>query len=63
MLVGSSQTELRRQPGLIARVVTQYDNVELYPPTYFLPTVGESTANPDAGPFLLAAHLFAGTVG
>jgi hypothetical protein len=48
-------------PGLIARVVTQYDDVALYPPAYFHPTVGESQSNPDAPRFLLGAHLFAGT--
>lgn len=48
-------------PGLLARVVTQYDDVALYPPAYFHPTVAESKVNPDAGRFLLAAHLFAGT--
>ncbi|MBX3316166.1 MAG: hypothetical protein KF902_04795 [Phycisphaeraceae bacterium] len=47
-------------PGLIARVLTQYD-VALYPPAYFHPTVGESKSNPDAKHFLLGAHLFAGT--
>jgi mannosyltransferase OCH1-like enzyme len=48
-------------PGLLARVVTQYDDVALYPPAYFHPTVGESRSNPDAKQFLLGAHLFAGT--
>lgn len=48
-------------PGLLARVVTQYDDVALYPPAYFHPTVGESKSNPDAKQFLLGAHLFAGT--
>jgi mannosyltransferase OCH1-like enzyme len=48
-------------PGLIARVITQYDDVALYPPAYFHPTVGESKCNPDAMGFLRAAHLFAGT--
>jgi hypothetical protein len=48
-------------PGLLARVVTQYDDVALYPPAYFHPTVGESKSNPDAKGFLLGAHLFAGT--
>lgn len=48
-------------PGLIARVIIQYDDVTLYPPTYFNPTVGESKLNPDAKQFLLGAHLFAGT--
>jgi hypothetical protein len=48
-------------PGLIARVVTQYDDVALYPPAYFHPTVGESKSIPDAAMFLKAAHLFAGT--
>jgi len=48
-------------PGLLARVVTQYDDVALYPPAYFHPTVGESKSNPDAPLFLKAAHLFAGT--
>jgi len=48
-------------PGLVARVVTQYDDVALYPPVYFHPTVGESLSNPDAKGFLMAAHLFAGT--
>jgi hypothetical protein len=48
-------------PGLIARVVTQYDDVALYPPAYFHPTVGESQSNPDAPAFLKASHLFAGT--
>jgi hypothetical protein len=42
-------------------VVTQYDDVALYPPAYFHPTVGESKSNPDAKGFLLGAHLFAGT--
>lgn len=44
-----------------ARVVTQYDDVALYPPAYFHPTVGETKSNPDAKGFLKAAHLFAGT--
>jgi hypothetical protein len=48
-------------PGLLARVVTQYDDVALYPPAYLHPTVGESLSNPDAPAFLKAAHLFAGT--
>lgn len=48
-------------PGLIARVLTQYDDVALYPPAYLHPTVGESKSNPDAPVFLKAAHLFAGT--
>ncbi|MBX3402393.1 MAG: hypothetical protein KF699_03175 [Phycisphaeraceae bacterium] len=48
-------------PGLLARVVTQYDDVALYPPAHFHPTVGESKSNPDAKHFLLGAHLFAGT--
>ena len=48
-------------PGLLARVVTQYEDVALYPPAYFHPTVGESKCNPDAKHFLLGAHLFAGT--
>ena len=48
-------------PGLLARVITQYDDVVLYPPAYFHPTVGESKINPDLKHFLLAAHLFAGT--
>jgi len=48
-------------PGLLARVVTQYDDIALYPPAYFHPTVGESKSNPDAKQFLLGAHLFAGT--
>ena len=48
-------------PGLLARVITQYDDVALYPPAYFHPTVGESKSNPDARVFLLGAHLFAGT--
>jgi len=42
-------------------VVTQYDDVALYPPAYFHPTVGESKSNPDLKSFLLSAHLFAGT--
>jgi hypothetical protein len=42
-------------------VITQYDEVALYPPAYFHPTVGESKSNPDAKGFLLGAHLFAGT--
>jgi len=48
-------------PGLLAHVVTQYDDVALYPPAYFHPTVGESKSNPHAKYFLLGAHLFAGT--
>jgi len=48
-------------PGLLARVVTQYDDVALCPPAYFHPSVGESLSNPDAKGFLRAAHLFAGT--
>jgi len=48
-------------PGLLARVITQYDDVSLYPPAYFHPTVRESLSNPDAKGFLKAAHLFAGT--
>jgi hypothetical protein len=48
-------------PSLLARVVTQYDDVALYPPASFHPTVGESKSNPDAPLFLKAAHLFAGT--
>lgn len=48
-------------PGLLARVVTQYDDVALYPHAYFHPTVGESKSNPDAKHFLLGAILFAGT--
>ena len=48
-------------PGLLARVITQYDEVALYPPAYFHPTVGESKSNPHAKNFLLGAHLFAGT--
>ena len=46
--------------GLLARMITQYDDVALYPPAYFHPTVGESKSNPDAPLFLKAAHLFAG---
>lgn len=46
--------------GLIARVVTQYDDVSLYPPACCHPTVGESKTNSDLKHFLLAAHLFAG---
>jgi hypothetical protein len=42
-------------------VLTQYDDVALYPPACFHPTVGESKSNPDAPVFLKAAHLFAGT--
>lgn len=42
-------------------MVTQYDDVALYPPAYFHPTVGESKSNPEAPMFLKAAHLFAGT--
>jgi hypothetical protein len=49
-------------PGLLARVLTQYDDVALYPPAYFHPTVGEPKSNPDAPLFLKAAHLFAGTL-
>ncbi|MFN7375245.1 MAG: glycosyltransferase family 32 protein [bacterium] len=48
-------------PGLIARVVTQYDDVVLYPPAYFHPTVEEVQSNPNGPAFLIAAHLFAGT--
>ena len=48
-------------PGLIAREVTQYDDVTLYPPAYFHPTVGESKSNPHTKHFLLGEHLFAGT--
>ncbi len=48
-------------PGLIARVVTQYDNVVIYPPAYFHPTVEEVQSNPNGPAFLKAAHLFAGT--
>jgi len=48
-------------PGLIARVVTHYDNVVLYPPAYFHPTVAEAKSNPDAAAHLRAAHLFAGS--
>lgn len=48
-------------PGLLARVVSHYDDVALYPPAYFHPTVAESKSNPDAPVFLKAAHLFAGT--
>jgi hypothetical protein len=47
--------------GLIARVVTRYDDVALYPPAYFHPLVGEVKSNPDAPAHLKAAHLFAGT--
>ncbi|CAG0957688.1 hypothetical protein PHYC_00556 [Phycisphaerales bacterium] len=47
--------------GLLARVVTQYDDVELSPPAYFHPTVGETKSNPDVKHYLLGAHLFAGT--
>jgi hypothetical protein len=47
--------------GLPARVVTQYDDVALYPPAYIHPTVGKWKSNPDAALFLKAAHLFAGT--
>lgn len=47
--------------GLVARVVTQYDDATLSPPAYFHPTVGESLSSPDAKGFLKAAHLFAGT--
>ncbi len=50
-------------PGLLARIVSQYDDVALYPPAYFHPTVGESKLNPDAEHFLLGAHLFRGDVG
>ncbi len=48
-------------PGLIARVVTQYDDVALYPPAYFHPAVGEVKSNAEAAAHLKAAHLFAGT--
>jgi hypothetical protein len=48
-------------PGLLARVVTQYDDVVLYPPAYFHPTVGAPKSNPDADHFRRGAHLFAGT--
>ena len=48
-------------PGLVALLLTQNDDVALYPPAYFYPTVGESKSNPDAPLFLKAAHLFAGT--
>jgi hypothetical protein len=48
-------------PGLLARVVTQYDDVALYPPAYFHPTVGEVFRNPEARPMLKAAHIFSGT--
>lgn len=42
-------------------MVTQYDDVALYPPAYFHPTVGESKSNPDAKRFLPGEHLFAQT--
>ncbi len=48
-------------PGLIARVVTQYDDVALYPPAYFHSTVSEVRSNPHTPVLLKAAHLFAGT--
>ena len=48
-------------PGLIARVVTQYDDIALLPPEYFHPTVAEVARNPDGRAFTKAAHVFAGT--
>ena len=48
-------------PGLIAWVITQYDEVALYPPAYFHPTVGKSKSKSDAKHILLCTHLFAGT--
>jgi len=48
-------------PGLITQVITQYDDVALYPPVYFHPTVRESKSNPYASLFLKGAHFFAGT--
>jgi len=48
-------------PGLVARMVTWNDDVALYPPAYFHPTVGKSLSNPNAKGFFKAAHLFAGT--
>jgi len=48
-------------PGLIARMIIQYDEVALYPPTSVHPTVAEPKSNPDAKHFLLGALLFAGT--
>jgi len=46
---------------LVARMVTHYDDVALYPPAYFHPTVGESKSKSDAKHILLCTHLFAGT--
>ena len=48
-------------PGLVARVVTQYDDVALYPPAYFHLTVGESKSSLNAKRFLLSARLLVGT--
>ncbi len=48
-------------PGLLARVVTQCDDVARDPPACFHPSLGESKSNPDANQFLLASHLFTGT--
>ena len=48
-------------PGLVARVVAQYDDVAIYSPAYFHPTVGESKSKSDAKHILLCTHLFAGT--
>lgn len=39
-------------------LVTPYDDVAIYPPAYFLPTVGESNSIPDAPTFLKATHVF-----
>lgn len=50
-------------PGLIARVVAQYDDVALHPPAYLHPKVGEDQSNPDAPMLLKAAHLFCRDVG
>lgn len=48
-------------PGLVRQIFPLYDDIVLYPPAYFHPSVGEVFRNPEARPLLKAAHIFSGT--
>lgn len=48
-------------PGFIARMMLEHDDVVLWPPACFHPTVAEVATNPDRIRLLMQAHLFAGS--
>jgi hypothetical protein len=48
-------------PGLVARMMLEHDDVVLWPPACFHPTVHEVASNPDREQLAMQAHLFAET--